>query len=29
MDLVAVNEEIINYTPGRTQTPADQGKYGA
>jgi len=29
MDLVAVNEEIINYRPGRKQTSADQAKYGA
>ena len=29
MGLVAINEQIINYRPGRTETSADQGKDGA
>jgi len=29
MDLVAINEKIINYIPGRTQTSEDQVKDGA
>jgi len=29
MGLVAINEQIINYIPGRPETSADQGKDGA